>query len=122
MGPEPARQLYETFLDKVRASYVPDRVFDGVFGAEMEVNICNDGPVTIYLESEGEGQRCPFSHRACLDPFFFLFCLLVIRHATRFQTREGTAKAIQGTESTRQRESQSRRCRRGEIRRTIEHS
>jgi D-Tyr-tRNAtyr deacylase len=29
-------------------------VAEGVFGAEMEVDLVNDGPVTLLLEREGE--------------------------------------------------------------------
>ncbi len=48
--PEEANSLYEYFkacLKNAGAS----RVESGVFGAEMELNIVNDGPVTIILDS-----------------------------------------------------------------------
>jgi D-Tyr-tRNAtyr deacylase len=41
-----ARQLYADFLQHLRASYVAGRVFDGEFGAMMDVALVNDGPVT----------------------------------------------------------------------------
>jgi len=47
---EHAEPLYERFCDELRALGVP--VETGVFGAYMEVEIVNDGPVTIVLEVE----------------------------------------------------------------------
>lgn len=49
MPGEDANILFNIFNDKLR-EYV--KVETGVFGAEMVVNITNDGPVTILLESE----------------------------------------------------------------------
>ncbi|MBR6411900.1 MAG: D-tyrosyl-tRNA(Tyr) deacylase [Alphaproteobacteria bacterium] len=48
-NPETAEKLYLKFLDKVAALGVP--VAHGVFGADMQVYIHNDGPVTFVLES-----------------------------------------------------------------------
>lgn len=45
-----ASKLYDVFNEKLR-SYV--NVQTGVFGADMLLNIQNDGPVTICLEKEG---------------------------------------------------------------------
>jgi D-tyrosyl-tRNA(Tyr) deacylase len=39
-----AEPLYERFCDRLGATR-------GVFGAHMEVELVNDGPVTILLES-----------------------------------------------------------------------
>ena len=47
---EQAEPLYERFCDELRALGVP--VETGVFGAYMEVEILNDGPVTIVLDVE----------------------------------------------------------------------
>jgi D-tyrosyl-tRNA(Tyr) deacylase len=47
--PERARELYEYFVDKVRQSGLVTET--GVFQAHMEVEIINDGPVTLLLES-----------------------------------------------------------------------
>jgi D-tyrosyl-tRNA(Tyr) deacylase len=46
--PEVAQPVYERFCDELRALGVPVRT--GVFGARMEVELVNDGPVTIVLD------------------------------------------------------------------------
>ena len=46
--PEAAEPLYEHFCDALRELGVS--VETGVFGARMQVEIVNDGPVTIILE------------------------------------------------------------------------
>lgn len=54
--PVRAKALYEYFCDAVAALGVP--VERGVFGADMAVELINDGPVTILLDSRelsGEG-------------------------------------------------------------------
>ena len=48
--PELAEPLYEAFIEAVRARGVP--VGTGRFGAEMQLEIHTDGPVTILLESK----------------------------------------------------------------------
>jgi D-tyrosyl-tRNA(Tyr) deacylase len=45
---ELGRQLYDTVLARARAQF--PRVEAGVFGADMQVHLVNDGPVTIPLE------------------------------------------------------------------------
>ena len=50
-APERAEPLYERFCAALRELGVP--VETGVFGARMEVELVNDGPVTIVLESVG---------------------------------------------------------------------
>ena len=46
---EEAIKLYDLFNQKLR-QYVP--VETGIFGADMEVSLINDGPITILLEKE----------------------------------------------------------------------
>ena len=46
--PEVAEPLYERFCEALRALGVP--VETGVFGARMDVELVNDGPVTIVLD------------------------------------------------------------------------
>jgi D-tyrosyl-tRNA(Tyr) deacylase len=48
--PETARSLYERFVNRVRESGV--RCETGRFQQMMEVELVNDGPVTILLDSE----------------------------------------------------------------------
>ncbi|MBD1835550.1 D-tyrosyl-tRNA(Tyr) deacylase [Trichocoleus sp. FACHB-90] len=48
-APDVARKLYEQFVEKLRQSV---RVETGEFGAMMQVEIENDGPVTLLLERE----------------------------------------------------------------------
>lgn len=50
MGGENSKKLYDEFNLKL-SDYV--KVEKGIFGADMKVNIVNDGPVTIMLESRG---------------------------------------------------------------------
>lgn len=46
--PEQAERLYDAFVAEVRRRY--DRVATGRFGADMQVSLVNDGPVTFLLE------------------------------------------------------------------------
>lgn len=48
--PEQARSLYEYFVGKIRAQGL--RCETGRFQAMMDVELVNDGPVTILLDSE----------------------------------------------------------------------
>lgn len=48
--PELAKSLYESFIEKSRAAGIYTQA--GVFGADMQVTLTNDGPVTLFLESE----------------------------------------------------------------------
>ncbi|MBK6506958.1 MAG: D-tyrosyl-tRNA(Tyr) deacylase [Ignavibacteria bacterium] len=48
--PERAIPLYEFFVQHLRKDLPPHRVKTGVFAAMMEVELVNDGPVTIILE------------------------------------------------------------------------
>ena len=48
--PEDAEPLYEGFCTALRALGVP--VSQGRFGADMQVELVNDGPVTLILDSQ----------------------------------------------------------------------
>jgi D-tyrosyl-tRNA(Tyr) deacylase len=50
MPPEEAEPMYDRFVHLLEGSGLP--VATGVFGAKMEVEIINDGPVTFVLEDE----------------------------------------------------------------------
>jgi D-aminoacyl-tRNA deacylase len=47
--PEQAQALYDYFVELARKSHVP--VETGVFQASMEVELVNDGPVTILIDT-----------------------------------------------------------------------
>ena len=46
--PDKANELYEYFIEKCKEENVV--VEHGIFGADMKVELLNDGPVTIILE------------------------------------------------------------------------
>lgn len=48
--PERGRDLYEKFSAALNASGIP--VANGIFGADMKVALVNDGPVTIWLDTD----------------------------------------------------------------------
>ena len=50
---ELARTLYERFGALLEAHEIPVKY--GVFGAEMQVSLSNDGPVTLVMDSPGSG-------------------------------------------------------------------
>ena len=47
--PDVAEPLYEYFCEECRNNGI--KVETGIFGADMQVSLLNDGPVTIILES-----------------------------------------------------------------------
>ena len=49
-SPDEARQLYDAFVESLRSTGV--RVQTGVFQANMDVELVNQGPVTFILESK----------------------------------------------------------------------
>lgn len=63
MANEPARELYEYFLTKLSAEFIAMRkkagvqsdkvpVHPGAFGQHMTIDMSNNGPVTLILESQ----------------------------------------------------------------------
>jgi D-tyrosyl-tRNA(Tyr) deacylase len=48
-SPDEGRTLYEYFADELAQAGVP--VETGKFGADMKVSLINDGPVTIWLDT-----------------------------------------------------------------------
>ncbi len=48
-APEHARRLFTQLVERARVAYAP--VSAGVFGADMQVSLVNDGPVTFWLET-----------------------------------------------------------------------
>jgi D-tyrosyl-tRNA(Tyr) deacylase len=51
--PDQARRLYERFVAETRALGVP--VSTGVFQAHMQVELVNDGPVTVLIDTADTG-------------------------------------------------------------------
>ncbi len=52
-APEKAEPLYESFIAAARRSV--ERVATGSFRRMMQIELVNDGPVTILIESRGKG-------------------------------------------------------------------
>lgn len=50
--PDKAEALYDYFVQQARQQCPDDRVHTGSFGADMQVTLQNDGPVTFMLEIE----------------------------------------------------------------------
>lgn len=48
--PDAANELYRAFVREATESLGPDLVSEGRFGADMRVQLVNDGPVTFMLE------------------------------------------------------------------------
>jgi D-tyrosyl-tRNA(Tyr) deacylase len=46
--PDDGRRLFEALVESARRQY--PRVQSGVFGADMQVRLVNDGPVTFWLQ------------------------------------------------------------------------
>jgi len=47
--PDEARRLFSHLLERAKATH--ETVAAGVFGADMQVSLVNDGPVTFWLET-----------------------------------------------------------------------
>ena len=50
MEPQEANRLYERFMKHLKAKNI--KVEKGIFQANMDVELCNQGPVTMILESK----------------------------------------------------------------------
>jgi D-tyrosyl-tRNA(Tyr) deacylase len=53
--PDEAQRIYREVNQGLRNQNLP--VAEGVFGAMMQVELCNDGPVTILLDSKERGNQ-----------------------------------------------------------------
>lgn len=49
-GPDEGKRLYEHFAAHLAAEGVPNE--RGIFGADMAVSLVNDGPVTIWVDTD----------------------------------------------------------------------
>ena len=50
-APDAANDLYGYFASQARAALGEERVATGVFAADMQVELTNDGPFTIWLDT-----------------------------------------------------------------------
>ena len=50
--PDEAIPLYEKFIERMKYNLSDDKVKTGIFGAMMDVELINSGPVTIIVESK----------------------------------------------------------------------
>ena len=48
--PEIANKIYNSFIKELQ-TYVKTKIQTGKFGADMKINLINDGPVTILIEN-----------------------------------------------------------------------
>lgn len=49
-NPETGKRLYDHFTAKLAEAGIP--VANGIFGADMDVSLNNDGPVTIWMDTD----------------------------------------------------------------------
>jgi D-tyrosyl-tRNA(Tyr) deacylase len=54
MHPSKAQEIYNKFIADMKKNYKPEMIKDGEFGAHMHVSLCNDGPVTIILDTDDD--------------------------------------------------------------------
>ncbi len=52
--PEIAIPKYESFVKRLKLSLGADKVKTGEFGAEMQISLVNNGPVTIWADSKNK--------------------------------------------------------------------
>lgn len=50
--PQMANEIFNALADSFKHELGDDRIQTGVFGADMQVSIGNDGPVTIWLDTK----------------------------------------------------------------------
>ena len=51
--PEAAAKVYEQFIEKLENEKI--KTASGIFGASMDIQLTNNGPVTIFLDSKENG-------------------------------------------------------------------
>lgn len=49
-APEDGKRLYDYFTTRIAAEGIPTQ--NGIFGADMAVELVNDGPVTIWMDTD----------------------------------------------------------------------
>ena len=58
MSPAPAEQLYLSLVEAMKKRLGVDKIRTGRFGADMDVSLVNDGPLTINLDSIDPIKKC----------------------------------------------------------------
>ena len=53
---ENAIKIYNSFIKELQ-TYIKTKIKTGKFGADMKINLINDGPVTIILENNKNGNK-----------------------------------------------------------------
>ncbi|KAH9465637.1 hypothetical protein Pst134EA_013520 [Puccinia striiformis f. sp. tritici] len=56
MKTESSKTIYEELIRSIKMSYSEDLIKEGQFGAMMQVEICNDGPVTMIIDTTVDSQ------------------------------------------------------------------
>ncbi len=54
LNPDKSIPLYEDFIRIIKSYYTSEKIQEGVFQAHMDVQLVNDGPVTILISSKKE--------------------------------------------------------------------
>uniref|UniRef100_A0A0K0EWF6 D-aminoacyl-tRNA deacylase n=1 Tax=Strongyloides venezuelensis TaxID=75913 RepID=A0A0K0EWF6_STRVS len=52
MGTNDAQAMYGGIIEDLKKEYNPSKIMDGLFSAYMDVQLVNDGPVTITIDSK----------------------------------------------------------------------
>lgn len=52
--PEIAKGMYQAFIEEAQKQLGPERVSQGEFGANMQVALVNDGPVTLWIDTQNK--------------------------------------------------------------------
>ena len=55
LGGEEAKKFYDKFIEMMKETGL--KVQTGIFGADMKVELLNDGPVTIIIDSEDKKRK-----------------------------------------------------------------
>lgn len=48
--PPRATEIYDHFVDRVKSKFT-NKIVTGEFGADMQINLINDGPITIIMDT-----------------------------------------------------------------------
>ena len=55
--PDEAIPLYELFIERMKLNLGDDKVKTGIFGAMMDIDLINTGPVTVIVESKKNSDK-----------------------------------------------------------------